>query len=90
MEEQLIDKDALMRVWDQGFKINVDENIKPVSTEEKIEIKNYENAEKSTPVETKEDEIAKGDTEQPKGVKEDYELLKKQLSESKSWGHRRI
>lgn len=94
MEDEFIKDDTLMKVWNEGYKTKSkdDEVIKTESIEVKKEVKEDEDTEKSKSIETKEGETSKKDSEQSKGVKEnkeDYELLKKQLSESKSWGHKK-
>lgn len=81
--------DLLMKVWDQGYVPKVNEAVKADEPEVTEEVKEDENKDK--PVEIKEDET-EGATEKPQRNKEDkaeYELLKKQLSESKSWGHKK-
>lgn len=89
-EEELINTntDMLMQIWENPNKAN--EILK--SEPEKVE-KIKENEEESPKtVEAEEDEPRKEEERETKGTnerKEDYDLLKKQLSESKSWGHKK-
>lgn len=79
--------DLLMQVWEQPSKAN--EIIKAES--DKIE-EPKEHEEKVKPIEDKEDETLEKEEPTTKGTSEnkaEYELLKKQLSESKSWGHKK-
>lgn len=90
-EEDTINTDVLMQIWNEGAKKSVvpeEDVVKTELQEENIK----EDEEKTKSTEVKEDESRKEENEPDetvKGKREDYELLKKQLSESKSWGHKK-
>lgn len=89
-EKDIINTDTLMKVWDQ-----VDDSIKSEAVEVKKETKgDIEKEEvisgelKKVPDDAEKEESAKED-KSVKETKPEYESLKKQLSESKSWGHKK-